>query len=60
MVAAYGSFLLAEDVHASGVIATVTTGLVMGNFRLLRGESFLSPPGAGVHFGLLGFGRVSG
>jgi monovalent cation:H+ antiporter, CPA1 family len=60
MVAAYGSFLVAEDMHASGVIATVTTGLVMGNFRLLRGESFLSPPGAGVHFGLLGFGRVSG
>jgi monovalent cation:H+ antiporter, CPA1 family len=45
MIAAYGSFLIAEDVRVSGVIATVTTGLVMGNFRLLRGKSFLSPRG---------------
>jgi CPA1 family monovalent cation:H+ antiporter len=33
--AAYGSFLLAEHYHLSGVLATITTGLVMGNFRLL-------------------------
>jgi len=45
MIAAYGSFLIAEGVSVSGVIATVTTGLVMGNFRLLRGKSFLSPRG---------------
>jgi CPA1 family monovalent cation:H+ antiporter len=45
MVAAYGSFLVAEDMHVSGVLATVTTGLMMANFRLLRGESFLSPRG---------------
>lgn len=30
-VAAYGSFLLAENFHFSGVLATLTTGLMMGN-----------------------------
>ncbi len=30
-IAAYGSFLLAEHFHASGVLATLTTGLMMGN-----------------------------
>ena len=45
MVAAYGSFLVAEDMHVSGVLATVTTGLMMANLRLLRGERFLSPRG---------------
>jgi monovalent cation:H+ antiporter, CPA1 family len=33
-VAAYGSFLLAEHFGLSGVLATITAGLVMGNFRL--------------------------
>ena len=32
-VAAYGSFLLAERFGMSGVLATITAGLVMGNFR---------------------------
>jgi CPA1 family monovalent cation:H+ antiporter len=45
MVAAYGSFLVAEYFHVSGVLATVTAGLMMANFRLLRGKSFLSPRG---------------
>lgn len=30
-VAAYGAFLLAEHVHVSGVLATITTGLLLGN-----------------------------
>jgi len=30
-VAAYGSFLLAEQFHCSGVIATIAAGLMMGN-----------------------------
>lgn len=30
-VAAYGSFLLAERFHLSGVLATLTTGLILGN-----------------------------
>lgn len=37
-VAAYGSFLLAEHFHASGVLATVAAGLVMGNVGLLNSE----------------------
>jgi CPA1 family monovalent cation:H+ antiporter len=32
-VAAYGSFLLAEHFGLSGVLATITAGLVMGNFK---------------------------
>lgn len=31
-VAAYGSFLLAEDFHASGVLSTLTVGILIGNF----------------------------
>jgi len=34
-VAAYGSFLLAESFHLSGVLATVAAGLLMGNLGVL-------------------------
>jgi CPA1 family monovalent cation:H+ antiporter len=34
-IAAFGSFLIAEYFHVSGVLATVTAGLVMGNLGLL-------------------------
>ena len=34
-VAAYGSFLLADHLGLSGVLATITAGLVMGNFKSL-------------------------
>ncbi len=34
LVTAYGSFLLAEHFHFSGVLATVTAGLVMGSMGL--------------------------
>jgi CPA1 family monovalent cation:H+ antiporter len=34
-VAAYGSFLVAEHFHMSGVLATVTAGLVTGNLAVL-------------------------
>jgi CPA1 family monovalent cation:H+ antiporter len=46
-VAAYGSFLLAERMGASGVLATVGAGLVMGNFGVLRetGDNVLSQKG---------------
>lgn len=30
-VAAYASFIIAEDVHASGVLATLVAGMVLGN-----------------------------
>jgi CPA1 family monovalent cation:H+ antiporter len=38
-VAAYGSFLLADHFGLSGVLATITAGLVMRNFRSLDGIS---------------------
>jgi CPA1 family monovalent cation:H+ antiporter len=31
---AYGSFLIAEDFHASGVLSTLTAGILIGNFGL--------------------------
>jgi CPA1 family monovalent cation:H+ antiporter len=34
-VAAYGSFLLADHLGLSGVLATITAGLLMGNFEAL-------------------------
>jgi CPA1 family monovalent cation:H+ antiporter len=37
-VAAWGSFLLAEHFHLSGVLACVSAGLAMGNLGLLNAE----------------------
>lgn len=37
-VAAYGAFLLAEHWGVSGVLATVTAGLLLGNVGVLRGD----------------------
>jgi CPA1 family monovalent cation:H+ antiporter len=39
ILTAYGSFVLAENFHASGVIATVTAGMVCGNYAAPRGMS---------------------
>jgi monovalent cation:H+ antiporter, CPA1 family len=41
-IAAWGSFLAAENLHLSGVLATLTAGLLMANYRSL-GE--ISPRG---------------
>ncbi len=38
-VVAYGSYLLAHNLHLSGVIATATAGLMVGNFGAKRGMS---------------------
>ena len=38
-ILAYGSFLLAEHLHVSGVIATVGAGLMVGNFGAETGMS---------------------
>ncbi|MBN1503276.1 Na+/H+ antiporter [Candidatus Woesearchaeota archaeon] len=38
-VLAYGSYLVAENIYVSGVIAVVTSGLVVGNY----GSRFISP-----------------
>ncbi len=35
MLIAYGSFLLAEHFHFSGVLATLTAGLIVGNYGFL-------------------------
>ena len=38
-IVAYGSYLLAHNLHLSGVIATATAGLMVGNFGAKRGMS---------------------
>jgi len=38
-IVAYGSYLLANHLHLSGVIATASTGLMVGNFGAKRGMS---------------------
>ncbi len=38
-ILAYGSFLLAHDLHLSGVIATCSAGLMLGNFGAAKGMS---------------------
>lgn len=40
LILAYGSFLLAEELHVSGVIATVVAGLLIGN----RGAEYAMSP----------------
>jgi monovalent cation:H+ antiporter, CPA1 family len=40
-IAAYGSFLLAEHFHASGIISALSAGLLIGSF----GTRFMSPEG---------------
>jgi CPA1 family monovalent cation:H+ antiporter len=40
-IAAYGSFLIAEHFHASGIISALTAGLLIGS----AGTRFMSPPG---------------
>lgn len=38
-IVAYGSYLLANHLHLSGVIATASAGLIVGNFGAKRGMS---------------------
>jgi CPA1 family monovalent cation:H+ antiporter len=49
-VAAYGSFLLADRYHASGVLATVAAGMVMGNLGATspQGSRFFTERGREV------------
>lgn len=44
MIAAYGSFLLAEQLHMSGVLATLSAGLAVGNFGKLGSLSAAGRP----------------
>ena len=41
-IVAYGSYLTAESVHVSGVIAVVAASLVVGNYGLTQGMSSIS------------------
>jgi len=56
-VAAYGSFLLAQRFGGSGVLATITAGLVIGNFGILASDdlSRISAPGREFALGLWEF-----
>jgi monovalent cation:H+ antiporter, CPA1 family len=38
-IAAYGSFIVAEQLHVSGVLATVTAGILCGSYGARRGMS---------------------
>lgn len=42
LLAAYGAFLAAEQAHASGILATVTAGLVIGNAGVLAKHDVMS------------------
>jgi CPA1 family monovalent cation:H+ antiporter len=54
-VAAYGSFLAADRMGYSGVLATITAGLVMANFRPLGGLSSHGRQAAGEFWELAAF-----
>ena len=53
-VAAYGSFALAEYFHVSGVLATVTTGLIIGSLGVLSADGYDFLTSRGREF-VLGF-----
>jgi CPA1 family monovalent cation:H+ antiporter len=53
-VAAYGSFLLAENFHLSGVLATVSAGLIMGNMGGLREDKNRNVFSAGTRSFVIG------
>jgi CPA1 family monovalent cation:H+ antiporter len=42
-VTAYGTFLLAEKFYVSGVLATVTAGLITGNLGILKNDDNTNP-----------------
>jgi CPA1 family monovalent cation:H+ antiporter len=44
MIAAYGSFLLAEHFHMSGVLATLAAGILVGNYGWLGSISYTGRP----------------
>lgn len=46
MLAAYGSFLLAESLHVSGVLATLAAGMLVGNWG--KGEKLTEEGGKAV------------
>jgi monovalent cation:H+ antiporter, CPA1 family len=55
MVAAYGSFLIAEQFHFSGVLASLTAGLVVGNIGPLGAISVRGREAVTAYWEYLGF-----
>ena len=55
MLIAYGSFLLAEHFHGSGVLATLTAGLVVGNYGFLGSISDDGRQGVMHHWEFVAF-----
>ncbi|WP_109808001.1 cation:proton antiporter [Sphingosinithalassobacter portus] len=55
MLIAYGSFLLAEHFHFSGVLATLTAGLIVGNFGFLGSISDDGRPAVLNHWEYVAF-----
>lgn len=39
-VLAYASFMVAQHFHGSGILAVVTSGLIIGNFGLLETQKY--------------------
>ena len=54
-VAAYGSFLLAEHFHFSGVLASLTAGLLVGNLGILGAISSQGRGAVAAYWEYLGF-----
>jgi CPA1 family monovalent cation:H+ antiporter len=54
-LAAYGSFLLAEQFHSSGVLASLTAGLVFGNIGPLGAVSPRGREAVAAYWEYLGF-----
>jgi CPA1 family monovalent cation:H+ antiporter len=55
MLIAYGSFLLAEHFHFSGVLATLTAGLIVGNYGFLGSISDEGRPAVLNHWEYVAF-----
>ena len=55
MLVAYGSFLLAEHFHCSGVLATLTAGLIVGNYGFLGSISDEGRPAVLNHWEYVAF-----
>ena len=51
-IVAYGSYLLANHLHLSGVIATASAGLIVGNFGAKKGMSASDQSCVGVVLGI--------
>jgi CPA1 family monovalent cation:H+ antiporter len=51
-VTAFGSFQLAQYFHCSGVLATITAGLLVGNFGVLAGDEHSRMTAQGREFAL--------